>query len=69
MMIIVSYGLYINLVGNISSSLATIISLAVAVVIYAISVIVLKILDKEEIIMLPFGEKVFSHLKKLRIYK
>lgn len=69
MMIVVSYALYINLVGNISSKLATIISLAVAVVIYVMSVILLKILNKEEIIMLPFGEKIFSCLKKLRIYK
>ena len=64
-----SYYLYLILIGTaISIKLATIISLIFAVVIYAISIIVLKIFTKEELYMIPYGTKLCKMLERLGIY-
>ena len=68
-MSICSYFVYIMLIGNIPMKIATIISLVVAVVIYAISIIALKIFSKTEIYMIPYGNKLYKILEKLGIYK
>lgn len=65
---IISYGLYINIIGIIGNKLATIISLIVAVIVYGLSVATLKVLTKEEILMLPLGGKIYKVLNKLKIY-
>ena len=67
-MSIVSYGLYINIINIIGSKLATVISLVIAVVTYGLSVAILKVLTKEEILMLPLGSKIYKILNKLKIY-
>lgn len=67
-MSICSYFVYIILVENMSMRIATIISLIVAVIIYAISIIVLKIFTKTEIYMIPYGNKLYKILEKLGIY-
>lgn len=67
-MSICSYFVYIILEGNMSMRLATIISLIVAVGIYAISILVLKIFTKNEIHMIPFGNKLYKILERLGIY-
>lgn len=69
MMAVVSYGVYILLKGIIAQNLATIIALVVAVVVYALSIIALKIFNEEDIMMLPYGQKVYSLLNKIGIYK
>ena len=68
-MCIISYGVYsgILLVG-ISSRIATIIGIIIAVIVYAILVILFRVLAKEDIEMLPNGEKIYKTLQKLRIY-
>lgn len=68
-MCICSYTLY-NLLGGIISSgkIVTIISLIFAVLLYIISVIVLKIFTREELTMIPFGSKLCKVLEKLGIY-
>ena len=68
-MMIFSYISYL-LVINIASSirLATIIAIMVAIIVYAISVILLKIFSKTDILMLPKGEKIYNLLVKLKIY-
>ena len=68
-MMIFSYISYL-LVINIASSirLATIIAIIVAIIVYAISVILLKIFSKTDILMLPKGEKIYNLLVKLKIY-
>lgn len=68
-MAIISYGLYINIIGIIGAKLATIISLVVAVIVYGLSVAVLKILTKEEVLMLPLGNKIYKMLNKMKIYE
>lgn len=69
MMAIVSYGAYILLNGIIAKNMATIIALIMAVIVYVLSVIVLKIFNEEDILMLPYGQKIYAILVKIGIYK
>ena len=66
---ICSYAIYIMLTGIELGKLATIIAIGVAVVIYVLTVVVLKIFTKEEIFMIPYGQKIYKILQKLGIYK
>ena len=69
MMGICSYFSYIALSGIIAEKLATIVSILIAIIIYVLAIIALKILSKEEIEMLPGGNKVYKVLEKLKIYE
>lgn len=55
--------------GVIRSSILTIINIMIGAVVYLISVFALKILSKDEILMLPKGEKIYNLLVKLKFYK
>lgn len=69
MMAICSYYVY-NLISQlIIERLATIISIGIAVIIYLISIITLQVLSKEEIYMIPRGEKIQKVLKRLGLSK
>ena len=48
--------------------MATILAIAVAVIIYVLAVIVLRIFSKEEVKEMPYGDKICKVLEKLRIY-
>ena len=65
---ICSYFSYMLLSGIIAEKLATIISILIAIAIYVLAIIALKVLSKEEIEMLPGGSKAYKVLKKLKIY-
>lgn len=67
-MAICSYFIYSLLLGIIAEKLATIIAIVSAVVIYALAVVVLKVFTKQEIKMLPAGNKICMILEKLKIY-
>ena len=54
MMAIVSYGTYMLLNSIIAPKMATIIALFVAVIVYILSVLILKVFSKEDILMLPY---------------
>ena len=69
MMGICSYYSYIILKGIIIEKMATILAIAIAIVVYCLSVIALKIFSKNEILMIPFGEKIYKLLEKIGIYK
>lgn len=69
MMAVVSYGTYILLNGIISQNMATIIALIVAVIVYVLSILVLRIFNEEDILMLPYGQKIYEVLVKVGIYK
>ncbi len=69
MMAICSYGVYLLLEGINAGKMATIIAIIVAVIVYVLSVFVLKILDKEEIKMIPYGYKLNKILEKIGLYK
>lgn len=53
----------------IPQNMSTIISIICGVMIYVIAILGLKILSKEDILMIPFGTKIYSILKKIKIYK
>ena len=65
---ICSYFTYLALKGIIVERLATIIAIVVAVIIYVLAVIILKIFTKEELKMMPLGDKITTFLEKLKIY-
>lgn len=70
LMSVISYGIYQGiLVLGVASRIATMIGIGMAVVVYAILVILFKILSKEDIEMLPNGEKMYRILQKLKIYR
>lgn len=69
MMGICSYTIYLQLLNKMSNSISTIISIIVAVIIYILAIIALKVFKKEELIMLPYGDKLYKILEKTGMYK
>ena len=69
MMAICSYALYMFLNGIIAERLASAIAMISAVIIYILSILAVRVLNKEDIYMLPYGQKIYNILVKLRIYK
>ena len=67
-MAICSYFIYYILLGIIAEKLAIIIAIGFAVIIYTLAIIALKIFTKEEILMIPAGDKICNILTKLKIY-
>ena len=65
---ICSYFVYSTLRGIIVERLATIIAIIIAVIIYGLAVIALKIFTKDELKMMPLGDKITQILGKLKIY-
>lgn len=65
---ICSYTLFLILKGINFGNKATIISIVFAVLVYVLAVVVLKIYNKEDIYMLPKGEKIYKILEKMKIY-
>lgn len=65
-MAICSYALFIILNGIIAERMATLIAIAFAILIYVVAIIVLKIFTKDEIYMIPHGQKIYKVLEKLR---
>lgn len=67
-MTIVSYIIYMIFMNLAGIRLATVMAIIVAVVVYAIAVVLLKIFSKTDILMLPKGDKIYNFLVKLKIY-
>ena len=63
-----SYFIYTIILGFIPAKIATMIGLIIAVIIYIVMVIILKIFTKEEILMIPYGQKINQILEKVGIY-
>ena len=68
LMSICSYTIFLALNRIISGNMATIISILLAVIVYTLVVLALKIYNKEDIYMLPKGEKIYKILEKMKIY-
>lgn len=64
--ILILYNLLDNVLGN---SITTLICILVGAVVYLFMVLILKVLSKEEICSLPKGNKIYSILVKLKLYK
>ena len=68
-MSICSYAIFIILNSVIAERIATLVSIAIAVIIYVLAIIALKIFTKDEIYMIPYGKKIYSILEKFGIYE
>lgn len=67
---IISYQSYLCLLSKLkNTNIATIIGLVIAVIVYLLMIILLKIFSEEEIFMIPYGKKFYKILKKLRLYR
>ena len=66
---ICSYAAYLFLDSINIGILATIIAILVAIAVYILAVISLKIFTREEICMIPYGQKLYKILEKLGVYK
>ena len=67
-MSICSYGVYVLLENQNIGKIATIISILIAIIIYTLTIVMLKIFTKEELLMLPYGNKIIDTLEKIKIY-
>lgn len=65
---ICSYFIFNILNGIIIEKMATIIAIIVAIIVYVLAIIALKIFSKEDILMIPYGIKIYKILEKLKIY-
>lgn len=68
-MSVCSYAIYLLLYAIFPMKIAAIIGMGSAVILYAVAVIALKIFTKEEIYMIPYGQKLYRVLVKFGIYK
>lgn len=62
----ISYKFFGKYTGN---TISTLLSIIVGVITYSGAIIFMKLLTKEELLMVPFGSKIYSILVKLGIYK
>ena len=67
-MAIISYFIYLTLSGIIAERLATLIAIVIAVIIYVLLIAILKIFTKDEIKMMPAGDKILKFFEKVKIY-
>ena len=66
---ICSYFSYLTLSGIIAQKLATIIAIIIAIMIYALAIIALKVFSKEEWQMMHGVDKISKVLEKLKVYE
>jgi len=63
-MTISSYLIYLRFYESVSQRILLIISLMIGIIVYIISIFLLKILSQEEIFMIPYGQKLYRKVKK-----
>ena len=61
-----SYNLFNSFIGN---TISTLISIVLGAISYCLLILFTKALTKEDILMIPYGTKIYNLLVKLRIYK
>ncbi len=69
MMGVLSYTTYLLLNSFISQNIATIFAIGIAVFVYVILILFLKVFTKEEIFMIPYGTKLYKLLEKTGMYQ
>ncbi len=62
-----AYQLILLLTG--SNAVATLLSIALSVVCYAVTLAVMRVLDRDEILQLPSGDKVYALLRRMKLYQ
>ena len=68
-MCVCSYYIYTLILCIIPAKIATILAIAIAFIIYIVMIVILKIFDEDEIIMIPYGTKIYKMLQKVGIYE
>lgn len=66
---IIVYVVYSLLSSTFGNTISTLIAIVIGVITYLLAIIGMKLLSKEEIMMIPFGTKIYDMLVKLGIYK
>ncbi len=69
MMAVCSIFVYNSLICMISQKLSTIISILIAIVLYIVLIFLLKIFSKENIFMIPYGQRIYKILQSIGIYE
>lgn len=64
-----SYAIYMLISGLHPGRMATVVAILIAIVIYGLALIALKLFSKEELYMIPYGSKIYKILEKMGIYK
>ena len=67
-MAIISYFIYLTLSGIIAERLATLVAIVIAVIIYVLLIAILRIFTKDEVKMMPAGDKLLNFFEKIKIY-
>ena len=68
-MIICAWLLYGHLVDKTASvAISFLISMLIGIIIYMLLIIILKIFEKDEFFMLPYGEKIYKTFKTLKMH-
>jgi stage V sporulation protein B len=67
-MAVCSYASFIFINKFVAEKLAFVVAILVACIVYTIAILALKVLKKEEICMLPQGNKIYNFLEKINIY-
>jgi len=62
----IAHGILSTIFGN---TISTLISIMIGIAVYGIVIIFAKVLSKEDIMMIPYGAKLYSLLVKLKIYQ
>ena len=55
--------------GHINNIIITVGNVCVGAIVYILAIVFLKVLSKEEFLLLPMGDKMYNVLKKLKIYE
>ena len=64
--VFLGYKLFNSFLGN---TISTIISILLGAIAYCLLILLTKTLTKEDIMMIPYGTKIYNILVKLRLYK
>ena len=67
-MSVFAYTFYLVMITRINDKIVTVLSLLMCAIIYIVVLAILKIFSKEELFMIPFGQKIYYFLKKLGLY-
>ncbi len=62
----IAYYILSMMFGN---TISTLLSIIVGIIVYGLAILVFKVLEKEEIMMIPFGTKIYPILVKLHFFK
>ena len=64
-MSVFAYTFYLVMITRINDKIVTVLSLLMCAIIYIVVLAILKIFSKEELFMIPFGQKIYYFLKKV----